>query len=94
MSLSSNTDRFQNLTKTNEITNPKIAQNNKISYHLFKNSVEGGKNFSNTKTYALVTKLLKLNGRKKIVLPSNNSKIRKAIPMTIQVWKTKTKINK
>ena len=90
----SDVDRFQNLTKTNEITNPKSAQNNKISYHLFKNNVDGRKKLSNAKTYALVTKLLKLNGRKKIVLPSNNSKIRKAIPITIQVWKTKTKINK
>ena len=85
MSLSSNIDRFQNLTKTNEITNPRSAQNNKISYHLFKNTVEGRKKFSNAKTYALVMKLLKLNGKKKIALPSNNSKIRKAMPITIQV---------
>ena len=85
MSLSPGSDRFQNLTKTYEITSPKSAQNNKISYHSFKNSIEGRKKLSNAKTYALVTKLLKLNGRKKIVLPSNNSKIRKAIPTTIQV---------
>tara|TARA_A100001015_G_scaffold205223_1_gene229451 strand:- start:1967 stop:2215 length:249 start_codon:yes stop_codon:yes gene_type:complete len=81
----SDVDRFQNFTKTNEITNPRSAQNNKISYHLFKNNIDGRKKLSNAKTYALVTKLLKLNGRKKIVLPSNNSKIRKAIPITIQV---------
>ena len=81
----SDVDRFQNLTKTNEITNPKNAQSNKISYHLFKNSVDGRKKLSNAKTYALVTKLLKLKGRKKIALPSNNSRIRKAIPITIQV---------
>ena len=85
MSVSSNVDRFQNLTKTNEITNPKSAQNNKISYHLFRNSIDGRKKLSNAKTYALVTKLLKLNGRKKMALPSNNSKIRNAIPITIQV---------
>ena len=47
--------------------------------------MDGRKKLSNAKTYALVKKLLKLNGRKKIVLPSNNSKIRKAIPITIQV---------
>ena len=85
MSLSSTVDRFQNLTKTNEITNPKSAQNNKISYHSFKNNNEGRKKLSNAKTYTLVMKLLMLNGRKKIVLPSNNSKTRKAIPTTIQV---------
>ena len=85
MSLSSKLDRFQNLTKKNEITNPKIAQKNKTSYHLFKNNIEGRKKLSNAKTYALVAKLLKLNGKKKIVLPSNNSKTRKAMPITIQV---------
>ena len=85
MSLLSDEDRFQNLTNTNEITNPKSAQNNKISYHLFKKSIDGRKKLSKAKTYPLVMKLLKLNGRKKIVLPSNNSKIRKAIPITIQV---------
>ena len=85
MSLLSDEDRFQNLTNTNEITNPKSAQNNKISYHSSKNSFVGRNKVSNAKTYALVTKLLMLNGRKKIVLPSNNSKIRKAIPTTIQV---------
>jgi hypothetical protein len=85
MSLLSSVERFQNLTNTSEITNPKSAQNNKISYQLFKNIIEGRRRLSNPKTYALVTKLLKLNGRKKIVLPSNNSKIRKAMPITIQV---------
>ena len=85
MSSSPFVDLFQNLTKTNEITNPKSAQNNKISYHLSTNSIGGRKKLSNAKTYALVTKLLKLNGKKKIVLPSNNSKIRKIIPIIIQV---------
>ena len=85
MSLSSKVDLFQNFTKTSEIINPKSAQNNKSSYHLSKNKIEGRNTFSKANTYALVTKLLKLNGKKKIVLPSNNSKKRKAIPITIQV---------
>ena len=85
MSLLSDVDRLQNLTKINEITSPKSAQNNKISYHLFRNSADGTKKLSNAKTYVLVAKLLKLRGKKKIVLPSNSSKIRNAIPITIQV---------
>ena len=85
MSLSPVVDLFQNLTKTNEINNPKNAQRSKISYHLSTNSTGGRKKLSNAKTYALVTKLLILKGKKKMVLPSNNSKIRNTIPIIIQV---------
>ena len=85
MSLLSVVDLFQNLTRTNEMNNPKSAQNNKISYHLSTNRIGGRKKFFNKKTYALVKKLLKLKGKKKIVLPSNNSRIRSTMPITIQV---------
>ena len=85
MSLSPTVDLFQNLTRINEIINPKKDQNNRIPYHLSTNRIGGRKKFSNVKTYALMMKLLKLRGKKNIVLPSNNSKIRKAIPIIIQV---------
>ena len=39
---------------------------------------------SDIKTYPLTKKLLKLKGKKKIVLPSNNSKTKKMIPNIIQ----------
>jgi hypothetical protein len=81
---SSSEDFFQNFTNISDINTPKKAHKNTSSYHVSNIDEELIDIFSDTKIYPLTKKLLKLSGKKKIVLPSNNSKTRKMTPSIIQ----------
>ena len=85
---------FQTFARRSEISKPRKAHNITNSYHLSRANAGPKKLLFNAKRYPPTKKPLTLKGKKKIALPSNNSKTNKTMLIITQAWKTKTMVMK